>query len=265
MSVSTRFVSLGSAVVLSLWSVAGVGVSSASAADDDAPQILKAMSDYLSSQKTISATFDSSLEVITTDLEKIQFNSSGTLLLSRPNKVHATRTGGYSDVELTFDGKVVTIYGKHINQYMQLDAPGSIDQMIDTLHSRGAAIPAADLLLSDVYDAVTADVVSVKHIGEGVIGGVECEHLAFRQPDVDWQIWIDKGPKPVPCKLVITSKAVSGSPEYTMLIRDWKTNVPADDAAFTFNAPTGSQKLELGEGLAKLDELPEAGATTKGK
>jgi hypothetical protein len=241
------------------------GMSPASAADDDAAQILKAMSDYLSSQKTISATFDSSLEVITSDLEKIQFNSSGTLLLSRPNKVRATRTGGYSDVELTFDGKVVTVYGKHVNQYMQLDAPGSIDQMIDTLHSRGAAIPAADLLLSDVYDAVTADVVSAKHIGEGVIGGVECEHLAFRQPDVDWQIWIDKGPKPVPCKLVITSKAVSGSPEYTMVIRDWNTDVPGDDAAFTFNAPSGSQKLELGEGLAKLDELPEAGAATKGK
>jgi hypothetical protein len=239
-------------------------MSPASSADDDAAQILKTMSDYLSSQKTISATFDSSLEVITSDLEKIQFNSSGTMLLSRPNKVRATRTGGYSDVELTFDGKVVTIYGKHINQYMQLDAPGSIDQMIDTLHNRGAALPAADLLLSDVYDAVTADVVSAKHIGEGVIGGVECEHLAFRQPDVDWQIWIDKGPKPVPCKLVITSKAVSGSPEYTMVIRDWKTDVPADDAAFTFNAPSGSQRLELGEGLAKLDELPDAGAT-KGK
>ena len=264
MLASGRLVSLGSAVVLSLWSMAS-GLSPASAADDDADQILKTMSDYLSSQKTISATFDSSLEVITTDLEKIQFNSSGTLLLSRPNKLHATRTGGYSDVELTFDGKVVTVYGKHLNQYMQLDAPGSIDQMIDTLHSHGAAIPAADLLLSDVYDAVTADVVSGKHIGEGVIGGVECEHLAFRQPDVDWQIWVDKGANPVPCKLVITSKAVSGSPEYTMLIRDWKTDVPADDAAFTFNAPSGSQKLEMEEGLAKLDELPEAGAATKGK
>ena len=59
MSASRRFVSLGSAVALSFWSVAGM--SPASAADDDAAQILKAMSDYLSSQKTISATFDSSL------------------------------------------------------------------------------------------------------------------------------------------------------------------------------------------------------------
>ena len=70
MLASGRLVSLGSAGVLSLWFMAS-GLSPASAADDDADQILKAMSDYLSSQKTISATFDSSLEVITTDLEKI--------------------------------------------------------------------------------------------------------------------------------------------------------------------------------------------------
>ena len=45
--------------------VAGLAIPQAGAAGDDALQILKAMSDYLASQKTISATFDSSLEVTT--------------------------------------------------------------------------------------------------------------------------------------------------------------------------------------------------------
>ena len=265
MFASRRLVSLGAAAGLSLWSVAGLALSPASAAEDDAGQIVKAMSDYLASQKTISATFDSTVEVITADLEKIQFNSSGTLLLSRPDKLHATRTGGYSDVELVFDGKVVTIYGKNLNQYAQVDAPGSIDQMIDSLRKHGAELPAADLLLSNVYETVMPDVVSAKHVGEGVVGGVECEHLAFRQADVDWQLWVEKGAKPIPRKLVITSKAVTGAPEYTVLIRDWKTDAPADDAAFTFNAPSGSQKLEPDEALAKLDELPESSAQMKGK
>jgi hypothetical protein len=137
--------------------------------------------------------------------------------------------------------------------------------MIDSLRKHGAELPAADLLLSNVYDTVMPDVVSAKHVGEGVVGGVECEHLAFRQADVDWQLWVEKGAKPIPRKLVITSKAVTGAPEYTVLIRDWKTDAPADDAAFTFSAPSGSQKLEPDEALAKLDELPESSAPMKGK
>ena len=47
----------------------------AQAADDDAKAILKAMSDYVASQTTISLTFDTDIEVITPELEKIQFTA----------------------------------------------------------------------------------------------------------------------------------------------------------------------------------------------
>jgi hypothetical protein len=246
---------IGAAFAASL--LTGFGSFRALAADDDARQILKAMSDYLASQKTVSASFDASLEAVTPDMEKVQFNDSGTLLLSRPNKLHATRTGGYADVELFFDGKVATVLGKNINKYLQLDAPGSIDQLIDTLRDRGAPLPGADLLLSNVYDTVIGDVIGAKHVGEGVIGGADCQHLFFRQKDVDWQLWVTAGPSPIPCKLVITSKGVGGAPEYTLVIRDWKTGVPADDAAFVFNAPSGSQKVGQ-DALANLDQLPRS-------
>ena len=38
---------------------------------DDALQILKAMTDYVSSQKIISASYDTDIEVVTNDLQKI--------------------------------------------------------------------------------------------------------------------------------------------------------------------------------------------------
>jgi hypothetical protein len=82
MSRSRRRTLAGLALATSL-SVGTVGlvIPQAWAAGDDALQVLKAVSDYLASQKTISAAFDSSLEVMTPQGEKIQFNSSGTLLL----------------------------------------------------------------------------------------------------------------------------------------------------------------------------------------
>lgn len=247
--------SKAAALVLLVVPAVALAASQASAAGDDAKQIFKAMSDYLAAQKTISATFDSAVEVITPAMEKIQFASSGTLLLSRPSAIKATRTGGYSDVEMIFDGKAVTIFGKNINGYAQIDASGTVDQLIDTLRDRGMAVPGADLLLSNVYDTLIGDVLEAKYIGHAVVGGVECDHLAFRSQETDWQLWIERGDNPIPRKYVITTKSVGAAPQYTLTITDWKTDVETTAADFTFTPPEGAKKLDQ-DALARLNDVP---------
>jgi hypothetical protein len=223
---------------------------------DDASAILKAMSSYVANQKTISLTFDSSVEVVTPEVEKIQFASSGELLLSRPDKVRATRTGGYADVQLVSDGKMVTLYGKNLNAYAQTEAPPSIDQLVDVMRTKlNVEIPGADLLLADPYAALTADIIEAKHIGSGVIDGVECEHLAFRNEETDWQLWVAVGPQPIPHKYVITSKAVGGAPQYTLVIRNWKTDVQPPADAFAFKPDGEAKKIDV-TALGDLDEIP---------
>jgi hypothetical protein len=54
-----------------------VTTASQTARADDAAQILKAMTDYTGAQKSISAAFDSDIEVITPELQKIQFTVPG--------------------------------------------------------------------------------------------------------------------------------------------------------------------------------------------
>lgn len=229
-----------------------------SARAEDPAKILKSMTDYLTSQQTLSASFDSSIEAITPELEKIQFASSGQLKLNRPDKLRVRRTGGYADVELVYDGKTVSLYGNNAKTYMQANAPGTIDQLIDVLQSHsGAAMPGTDLLLSNAYDELMLTATESKHIGRGVIDGVECEHLAFRTPDTDWQIWIETGAKPVPHRYVITSKTLAGAPQYTLQIRDWKTDAFTDPDTFAFKAPEGATKIDLDAvAMAEFDELP---------
>ena len=53
------------------------------AKENDAKAILKAMSEYGGNQKTIQLAFDSDIEIITPQLEKIQFTNSGGALVSR--------------------------------------------------------------------------------------------------------------------------------------------------------------------------------------
>src|SRR5262245_28103914 len=100
---------------------------SASLADEAAAKsIFKAMSDYLAAQTAISFDYNSTLEIVTTDGQKVGLASSGTLNLSRPDKIRVTRTGGFADVELVFDGATLSLLGKNINAYAQLNAPGTV-------------------------------------------------------------------------------------------------------------------------------------------
>jgi hypothetical protein len=231
-------------------------VPRAEAQDDGARKILKAMSDYVTSQKTLSLTFDTDIEVVTPELQKIQFTSSGSIMLSRPDKLRATRIGGYADVELVFDGQAFAVLNKDDNAYTQLDAPGSVDQLIERVRDQfSIAMPGADLLLSRVYEELIEDVIDAKHIGHGVIDGVECDHLAFRNPDTDWQLWVEVGARPIPRKYVITSKAVTGAPQYTLRIKEWRTDVPANADAFAFKPPQGATKVAA-DALHNIDEVP---------
>jgi hypothetical protein len=221
------------------------GVTGASADETEAKALLKAMSDYLAAQKTISLSYDNSFEVVSKDKQKLQVAASGKLDMSRPDKLRATRTGGVANVEMVFDGKTFTIIGKDANVYAQAEVPGTVDQMVDEIRDKyHKPIPGADLLLSNVYDELMRDVVEVKDLGSGVIGGKECDHLAFRTKELDWQIWIAQGDRPYPCRYVITTTQVDMAPQYTLDIRDWKTGneIAADD--FSFKAPDGAKKLD---------------------
>lgn len=228
----------------------------ANANKDEAFKILKSMSDYVAGQKTISVSFDADIEVVTPELEKIQFINSGRVLLVRPDKFRASRVGGYADVELVFDGKNVSILGRNINAFAQFEAPGTTDQLFDRLRGDlGMQMPGADLLLGNVFEVLTRDVVTAKHIGAGVIGGVECEHVAFRNEDTDWQLWIQAGALPIPRKLVITAKSVTGAPQYSLVIREWQTDQTPPADAFAFKVPQGAKQLKVEE-LTDIDEVP---------
>ena len=243
---------LGASIV-----VLALAVAQSARADDPA-KILKSMTDYLAGQRFLSASFDSDIEIITPELQKIQFSSSGEMKLSRPDKLRVRRTGGYADVELVYDGKTISLYGNNAKSFVQTDLAGTIDQMIDGIQARsGVGLPGTDLLLSNAYDELMASSIEGKHIGMGVVDGVECEHLAFRGADTDWQIWIETGAKPAPRKYVITSKTIAGSPQYTLRMKDWKTDAITDPEAFVFKPPTGANKVDLDSiAMAEFDELP---------
>lgn len=229
------------------------------AGEAEAMSLLKAMTTYLAAQRQLSFRYDSDLEVVTSDKQRLTLASSGSVSLVRPDKIRATRQSGFVDIESMFNGTTFTLLGKNQNVYVQIPISGSIEKLVDELKDKyGRPLPATDLLLPKAYAALTEGVVDVKDLGSGVIGGVECDHLAFRKPDVDYQIWIAQGDRPYPCRYVITSKKVTGSPQYSVQISNWKTGSGATGQDFIFVPPAGARAITLQELKARKDmgELP---------
>jgi hypothetical protein len=256
-ALAPAMVLLSSAAFLAMPATANAQESVAANAES-ARQVVKRMSDYMASQANLTVKFDVDIDIITPAIEKIQFAASGSLVLSRPNKVHLTRIGGFTEVELISDGTTLTILEPSSREFSQMTSPGDVDAVIGMLRTDYyVEMPGADILLTNGYDNLMANVLEAKHIGIGVIDNVECEHLAFRNADTDWQLWVRTGDRPLPCKYIISSKTVAGSPDYTITFSDWATPASIPASAFSFAPRDGGQPVPF-EQLTAIGELPSA-------
>jgi hypothetical protein len=151
----------------------------------------------------------------------------------------------FADVSLIFDGKTLTIYGRNLNAYTQMAAPGTIDDAIRTMEmATGLDAPGADLLFSDPYAVLSSGVEESAYLGIAYVGGVACHHLAFREARVDWQLWVQDGDAPLPMKYVITSKWHTAAPQYEVRLRDWNMTPEIDAGQFVFSVPEGATKRD---------------------
>ncbi len=214
--------------------------------DPQAEKLLRRMSDYLASRQQFTAKAESTLEVVLTSGQKIQFDSPATLEVSRPNKLRAHRKGDIANQEFFYDGKTLTLYNPSENVYATTAAPPTIDETLDFAREKLDIIaPASELLYKNAAEKMLKESSSGFVVGPSVVGGVKCTHLAFRGSEVDWQIWIEDGDKPLPRKFILTSKKVAGEPQFTVLIRSWDVTPKLTNQEFSFTPPKGAKKIEF--------------------
>jgi hypothetical protein len=230
-------------------------VLAADGIDPDTADILKSMSSYMAKTKAFSVNTDIDFEVVTKNGQKLELSSYATVVLERPKSLHIGRKGMFADAEFIYDGRTLTLHGKRANKYAQIEAPGTIDDAILAYEaSTGIPAPGADLLFADPYKVLSRGVEESVYLGTTYIDGIKCDHLAFREEEVDWQLWVQAGETPLPMKYVITSKLQAAAPEYEITFRDWNTNPKIDKKAFTFSAQ-GAEKLDITKTIDQIDSF----------
>lgn len=164
-------------------------------------------------------------------------------MVQRPDRLRAMRRGAAGSAEMVLDGRELILFGRQANAVLRLPAP-SITAAVEAVHRLGFDAPGADLLAERPLDSATTDIVSGVHVGMTFIDGVEVHQLAFRGVEVDWQLWVTAGDRPLPLRYVITTKTVTGAPQYTLQLRAWNVAPQIDPTRFVFVPPPGARQLD---------------------
>lgn len=173
---------------------------------------------------------------------KVQNNEHVQMWVERPNRMRVEVAGDVKNRTYVYDGSTLTMFAPDANAYAQTAAPDTLRDLVGKLLDAGVEMPLIDLLYHGgagrLDEAVRAGVL----IGDSTIDGTPVRHLAFRQAEVDWQIWIESGPRALPRKLVITTLYEVGDPQYSATIT-WNVDQRADAGRYRFAPPAGATKI----------------------
>ena len=200
---------------------------------------------YLRAQKSFAVKADALTDEVLESGQKLQFASTIDYQVSSPDKLRASVRSDRRQRDYYFDGKTLTQVAARNGYYASVPLPGTIGEGMMAVAQRfDIEIPLADLFLWGTPKDGLDDLTSALLVGPARIGGVDADHFALRQPGVDWQVWVERGARALPLKLVITTTDDPAQPQYAATLKwDLKANPAA--SAFTYVPATGAHRIEL--------------------
>jgi hypothetical protein len=243
-----RGLALAAGVLSGLMALSVSAADAKPAVDPQADELLKRMGDYLGQAQFFSVSAEVWQDIQLSSGQRVQAGRTIELQVRRPDRLRAEVHSTRRNRELVYDGKAITLFNRAQNFYGTVRASGSLDEAMDVASERfGIAMPLEDFIRSDPHKDLLQKVTSGTDIGPVTVMGVACEHLAFTQDKIDWQVWIESGARPVPRKFVITYKDEPDSPQYTAIFSNWDFATKLPDFVFQFEPPAGAAKIKVKE------------------
>ena len=220
---------------------------------------LKRSSDFLAAQKSFRFDGHIGFDVVQANGQKLEFGGSRKITVGRPDRLRVeSQARDGTEKTMTFDGEAISIDLADENAYVSVPKPGTLDAAIDYLvDDLGVPAPLADLIYSDFYSGVADRIESGFIVGESTIGKCDCLHLAFSTEDIDAQMWVEDGDRPLPYRVVITYKKAEGSPQFWAQFLNWDLSVEAPDSLFEYSPPEGAELIPISVAVREAQEARE--------
>jgi len=136
-----------------------------------------------------------------------------------------------------YDGARAVLWGPITRYYTAVPFSGTLTALVqETAATYGYDVPLSDLFLWGTDAGDLARVAQAHYVGADYLGDRVCDHYAFRQEGVDWQLWIDTAEAGLPCAYRITDLSDPAQPSFAATLTIG-TGAVFDDRRFTFAAP----------------------------
>jgi len=215
------------------------------ALDPEARALLARSREYLASLDAFHVRAETTQDTVVGGDYKLQKAEVVDLIMQRPGRMRIDITGDERNQLIVDDAKTLTIFSRPEKYFATMSALPTIPETLDVAEARyGVKVPLVDLMVMAAGEDFGSNVTRSRDIGPSRCGAASCEHLAFRGKKVDWQVWIQSGDKPVPLKMVVTTRDLPSQPQYTALLA-WDPAPRIDASTFAFTPPPDATEMAL--------------------
>jgi hypothetical protein len=208
---------------------------------------LKQMSVTLTSAKAFTYHSNSFIEQQAVTGQFLTLFADADVALQRPNKLRVNVSGDVGNIQIYFDGEKASVFDLQKNLHAVSGPLTTIDEMLNFVMVKAQInFPSADLMHSDPFAVMTKNLTHAIVVGPSMVNGVPCEHFAYMEPGVNWEIWIEKGKDALPLRLAMTYKQVPNFPRFQVEFSDWNLNPNLSADTFVFKIPANSKQIEFG-------------------
>jgi FixJ family two-component response regulator len=236
---------LGVAATSGLLALAAVARSVAGATpggagiDPEALAALRRMAGFVGTLPAFAIRGRTSTELVLDDGQKIRIDSALAVQVHAPGRVHVDVVVDRKTRLAGFDGHALAFQGRPARGAAQVLPEESLHALVERLGAGCGIDMAVRELLALAAGAGDAPpggaaergLESALVIGPAMIRGTPCEQYAFRRPALDWQVWIQRGARPLPRRIALTVTDDPARPQHCVDL-EWtvESRLPAGGA-----------------------------------
>jgi hypothetical protein len=215
------------------------------AVDRGALEALNKMSAYLRTLPTFQVTSQTVREVVDDSDQKLQLLGSTSYKVKRPDSFIIEIAEDRKVRQVFYDGKTLTLFSPRMGYYASVPAPPTIAGVLKLAADKyDISVPLEDLFVWGTDADWRGDLTYGYVVGYSRVAGQDADQYAFRQKGVDWQIWIARGDKPVPLRVVITAADDAARPQFESSLT-WDTAPQFAANTFAFTPPAGATPIVI--------------------
>jgi len=213
--------------------------------DLDAVILFDQMGEAIGELSSVSYHLSTIKEVLNADKTIDTAYNECDVKMVGPNKMSVKQHSKDKHSAYYYNGEVITYYSFKENNYITVDAPNNIIDMIDFMSEKfSMKFPAADFFYPTFTDDILENFDAITYVGLDLLGGEECNLVKIENENLSVKIWISAEAHTLPKQFEITYKKEDNT-KFKGTFSDWQLNPELHSDIFQFTPPVSARLISV--------------------